>query len=236
MSTRVLDIQSLEGSRGGFRFVLPSLTLSSGQAMIVTGPSGCGKSTLLDILGLVLQPGSAGTFQVRGVDIPALWALGQEDVLARLRAERLGYILQTGGLLPFVDVLANIRLSAREAFVLDPAWEGYLLDVLGLRSLVSLMPSALSIGERQRVAVARALLYRPDLVLADEPTAALDPARAADVMALLLELAKASGSALVFVSHDQSLVGSMELPTLVGSSAQDTSGSRTLFTWKGAPP
>ncbi|NKD55037.1 MULTISPECIES: ABC transporter ATP-binding protein [unclassified Haematospirillum] len=234
MSTCVLDIQSLEGSRGGFRFLLPAMSLSSGQAMIVTGPSGCGKSTLLDILGLILQPGSAGTFQVRGIDIPALWASRRKDALARVRAERLGYILQTGGLLPFVDVLANIRLSARAVF--DPAWEDYLVDVLGLRPLISLMPSALSIGERQRVAVARALLYKPDLVLADEPTAALDPARSADVMALLLELVKASGSALVLVSHDQSLVGSMELPILVALPAQDVSGPRTLFAWKGASP
>jgi len=234
VSTCVLDIQSLEGSRGGFRFLLPAMSLSSGQAMIVTGPSGCGKSTLLDILGLILQPGSAGTFQVRGIDIPALWASRRKDALARVRAERLGYILQTGGLLPFVDVLANIRLSARAVF--DPAWEDYLVDVLGLRPLISLMPSALSIGERQRVAVARALLYKPDLVLADEPTAALDPARSADVMALLLELVKASGSALVLVSHDQSLVGSMELPILVALPAQDVSGPRTLFAWKGASP
>lgn len=236
MSAYVLDIQSLEGSRGGFRFFLPALSLSSGQAMIVTGPSGCGKSTLLDILGLVLQPGSVGTFQVRGLDIPALWALRRKDALARIRADNLGYILQTGGLLPFVDVLSNIRLSAREAAVLDPAWEDYLLDVLGLRPLISLMPSALSIGERQRVAVARALLYKPDLVLADEPTAALDPARSADVMALLLEVVKASGSALVLVSHDQSLVGGMDLPTLVALPAQDASGPRTLFTWNGACP
>lgn len=234
MSASVLDIAGLECLRGSFSLDVPALSLSAGQIVAVAGPSGCGKSTLLDIIGLVLQPVKSGTFCFCGVDISALWSSAARDVLADLRAEGIGYILQTGGLLPFVDVRTNMYLSARRALDIDPVWERRLLDVLGIRRLLSLMPAALSVGERQRVAVARALLYRPSLVLADEPTAALDPVRSTDVMALLLELVREAGSALLVVTHDHDLVDRTGIPSLVASAMVEGDGvARTTFMMAG---
>ncbi len=207
----MLWIEGLECLRGsgaaGFRLRVPSLSVAAGEAVAVVGPSGSGKSTLLDLLGLVLRPSAAGRFAMQDthtpLDVAALWRERRADPLARLRAARIGYILQTGGLLPFLDVRENIRLSLRLlGQALDPPHLPALLSTLGIGHLQDKMPAALSVGERQRVATARALAHRPALVLADEPTASLDPGRAALVMDLLFAAVRDMGASLVVVSHD----------------------------------
>lgn len=211
MSDLLLDIRDLVCHRGeadGFTLVVDSLSLRRGEAVGVTGPSGCGKSTLLDVAGLVLRPDRVGHFTLDGTEVAGLWAQGRQNALARLRAKRIGYVLQTGGLLPFLTVRDNIRLS-RSLLGLpeNRAEEDRLVSALGIGALLGKKPAALSIGERQRVAIARALAHRPPLVLADEPTASLDPAHSAAVMELLLSLVGELGLGLVVVSHDWDLLG-----------------------------
>lgn len=201
------DLACLRGTGpGAFRMEAPSLTLERGEAVAVTGPSGCGKSTLLDVLGLVLRPQDGGTFQFDGCDVAALWRQGAANALSGLRAARLGYVLQTGGLLPFLSVRANIGLSLKLLGAKDDGLRELLIEALGLSPLLDKMPRALSIGERQRVAIARALAHRPALLLADEPTSSLDPANADTVMRLLLQLVSSLGISAVVVSHDWDLM------------------------------
>jgi putative ABC transport system ATP-binding protein len=210
MTGPLLHMRGLVCHRGGadgFTLAVESLSLRAGEAVGVTGPSGCGKSTLLDVAGLVLRPAQAVEFNLGGTDVAALWAQGRQDGLARLRAQGIGYVLQTGGLLPFLTVRDNIRLS-RSLLGLpeDAAGERRLVEVLGLGALLGKKPAALSIGERQRVAIARALAHRPPLLLADEPTASLDPEHSAAVMELLLALASELGLGVMVVSHDWDLL------------------------------
>ncbi len=210
MDAPLLSIRGLTCRRGGadgFTLAVDALSLNRGEAVAVTGPSGSGKSTLLDVVGLVLRPAQAAGFHLAGADVAGLWAAGDQRGLADLRARQIGYVLQTGGLLPFLPVRGNIRLSrSLLGLAHDPAGEADLVAALGLGKLLDKKPAALSIGERQRVAIARALAHRPPLVLADEPTASLDPAHAAAVMDLLLGLVRDLGLGLVVVSHDWDLL------------------------------
>jgi putative ABC transport system ATP-binding protein len=189
-----------------FTLKVEALTLGPGDVLALVGPSGCGKSTFLELVGLAVRPDSSATFHLEAadgaVDIQRLWRAGDGDALAQLRARHFGFVLQAGGLLPFLDVRANVRLAGdRSRHEVDR-----LLDFLGIGDLAEALPTALSVGQRQRVAVARAVLGRPGFLLADEPTAALDPAAAAEVMRLLITLASELGSAVVIVSHDAALL------------------------------
>lgn len=193
----------------GARFVLeiPRLTVHRGEAIAVAGPSGAGKSTLLDLLALALRPERAEVFELgtedgAAADVVALWRAGREDALTRLRAARLGYVLQQGGLLPFLTVRDNITLSQDMLRRPDAARIAALSERLGIAHLLDRLPAVLSVGQRQRVAIARALAHGPALVLADEPTASLHPALADTVMALLVEQARAHDAALVLATHD----------------------------------
>ncbi len=200
------------GGAGGFVMEIPAFSLNAGEAAAITGASGSGKSTALDMLGLVLRPEAAERFVFSGADAAAAWRAGNADALAGLRARHVGYILQTGGLLPFLDVRGNIGLSpALLGGAPDRAHVARLVEVLGLGPHLAKMPAQLSIGERQRAAIARALAHRPALLLADEPTASLDPVNAAAVLELLLALVKEMGTALVLVSHDWGRVAQLDL-------------------------
>ena len=231
----VLDIRDLTATRGGFGMSLPHLRLDPGQVLAVTGPSGCGKSTLLDVLGLVLRPHRASTFTLLNRPILPLWQTQHADPLAPLRARHLGYVLQTGGLLPFLSVADNIRLSLEISGQADPDnLFNHLTQTLGLTRLLSLAPAALSIGERQRVAIARALIHRPAMVLADEPTAALDPAAAQTVMELFLTLARDLTITTVVVCHDWDLVARHGLVRLQARLETTENGTaRTTFVPEG---
>jgi putative ABC transport system ATP-binding protein len=201
----LLDIEALALTRGGgaqaFRLEVPALRLEPGARLVLHGASGSGKSTLLDLLALALRPDAVARFVVAGMDVAQAWRLGGA-ALDGLRARRLGYVLQTGGLLPFLTVRANIALPGEIAGRPDPARVGALARRLGIAEQLGKRPQALSVGQRQRVAVARAVAHRPALVLADEPTASVDPAMAEEVLDLLLAETEAAGAALVLATHD----------------------------------
>lgn len=216
MASSLLDIRDLTGNRGtgsqGFTLQIEALTLHQGEAVGIIGPSGCGKSTLLDLVGLVLRPQQAGCFRLGSHDIAALWQQDKQSALAAVRAQHIGYVLQTGGLLPFLSVRDNIRLSCDLlGLPRNSQHEQHLIKVLGLGRLLDNKPAALSIGERQRVAIARALAHKPRLILADEPTASLDPAHSVRVMELLLHIARALSVGILVVSHDWDLLSRFEV-------------------------
>ncbi len=195
---------------GAFRVEVGRLAVAAGECVALTGPSGSGKSTLLDLLGLIAAPESAERFTLtaagESLDVAGLWARRDRDALADARGSGIGYVLQTGGLLPFLTVRENIALSCRLNRQDSARRVATLARVLGVDRLLDRKPRALSIGERQRVAIARALAHGPSLILADEPTASLDPANAERVMALLLEVTRHMKVAAVVASHDWDLL------------------------------
>ena len=220
MSGTTASMVRLEGlvktrSQGGsvFELRVPSFEVGPGRMVAVIGESGCGKSTLLDIVALVMEPTGVERFEIAAgpsglpADAAALWARGDEDALAALRREHFGYVLQTGELLPFLSVRRNILLPAGLGgeSVPDGRLEA-LAEGMGLAGCLDRMPSSLSIGQRQRAAILRALIHRPRLVLADEPTAAVDKGRARAIMDDMHRLAREESVAVVVVTHDTDLV------------------------------
>jgi len=206
-----INIQALQFGFDAARPVLDldALTLERGERLFVYGPSGCGKSTLLGLIAGV-HTVQQGRLEVLGEDLTRLSQRGRDT----FRAARLGVIFQTFNLLPFLTVKANIELGCafskdRRAKAGDTsAAIADLLDGLGLDAdLIDRPVTKLSIGQQQRVAVARALIGGPDLVIADEPTSALDTATRDRFIGLLIKACGQAGSALVFVSHDQGLSG-----------------------------
>lgn len=196
-----------------FELAVPAFDVEAGEMVAVVGQSGCGKSTLLDMLALVMEPTAVERFELHPgegssvFDLRALWACADEAALAGLRRDYLGYVLQTGGLLPFLSVRDNILLPGRIKG-LDEHGDRLdrLASRLGVKECLDRMPSALSIGQRQRAAILRALAHGPRLVLADEPTAAVDKARARAIIDDMEALARDETVAVVVVTHDVELL------------------------------
>jgi putative ABC transport system ATP-binding protein len=179
-----------------------SLTVQPGEFVAVTGPSGSGKSTLLNLIAGLDRP-SSGTVVVDGVDLATLG----EAALARFRRRRIGFVFQFFNLLGSLTVAGNIAIPAQLAGVkprIAAQRVQELLDQLDLAGVADHFPARLSGGERQRVAVARALVNRPALLLADEPTGALDSRAGGHVMELLAGLHR-DGQTIVLVTHDAKL-------------------------------
>ena len=202
-----------------FELYVPCLDVKPGQMVALVGDSGCGKSTLLDILALVMQPTQADAFTFRfgGVDSTAIdvlnfWADEADFELARLRREHMGYILQTGGLLPFLTVFDNVCLPPRIKGLKDYSDHVYLLAAgLGIEHCLKRKPRALSIGQRQRAAILRAIAHNPELVLADEPTAAVDKARARRIMQDLRKVTRERDTTVIVVTHDPELAAGADI-------------------------
>lgn len=224
----------LGGETDGFELLVPRFVVRRGECVAVTGPSGCGKSTLLDILGLALRPDHSARFLLtpgdgETIDIGDRWRRNDRDALAAVRACHIGYVLQTGGLLPFLSALENIQLS-RVLLGLDPVGRiEKLAAVLAIGSLLGKKPHALSIGERQRVSIARALAHEPTLLLADEPTAALDPRNGTRVMKLLLALVQQLRITAIIVSHDWNLLDTLGLRRIEAEAVGGTGVASTRF-------
>jgi lipoprotein-releasing system ATP-binding protein len=185
------------------------LAIKAGETLAISGPSGCGKSTVLNLLGTLDEP-DAGTVKLFGADVP----FGDEKALSALRATRLGFIFQLHHLLPQCTALENVlipTLGGPERPDPDKALERAkrLLNRVGLGAHLGKKPAQLSGGERQRVAVVRSLIREPGLLLADEPTGALDATSATRLMDLLLDLNAEEGTALVLVTHDPTLAARM---------------------------
>ena len=170
--------------------------VAEGEFVAVRGPSGSGKTTLLLTLGGMQRP-SAGSVQLAGRD---LYALSPAE-RARLRSSEIGFVFQMFHLVPYLDLLGNVLLACpgKPSAEVRQRARG-LMDELGLADRASHRPGELSAGERQRLAVARALLNRPKLILADEPTGNLDPENAAEVIRHLAEFHRAGGT-VVLVTH-----------------------------------
>lgn len=186
---------------------LAHLAVDAGKSLFLHGPSGVGKSTLLNLIGGVLLPERGGV-ELLGQPLGQLSAAGRDA----FRADHLGFVFQQFNLIPYLSVLDNVllpcRFSARRAARAgDPLAEARrLLGELDLAASLATVPAAeLSVGQQQRVAAARALIGRPEIIIADEPTSALDAPRQSAFIDLLLDEAKAAGSTVVFVSHDERL-------------------------------
>jgi len=184
--------------------------LAAGAAVAIVGPSGSGKSTLLNLLGALDQP-TRGTVRLADRDLGQL----AENDLADIRNRQIGFIFQLHHLLPQCTVLENVLVPTltRPAQPANRDRAIELLTRVGLQHRLEHRPGQLSGGECQRVAVARALINRPQLLLADEPTGSLDHANAASLGQLLLELNQAEGVALVVVTHSLELA--RQLPRMM---------------------
>jgi putative ABC transport system ATP-binding protein len=179
------------------------LELARGEIVLVMGPSGSGKTTLLSMLGGLLRP-TDGEIWVDGVDIAKL----SEQELPRFRAHRFGFIFQDFNLLAALSAEENVEVALNLAGSRGADANGrarQLLDDLGLGARLDFGADQLSGGEKQRVAVARAIANRPQLILADEPTANLDSQRGQETMRLLRRLANDEGATVLIVSHDERL-------------------------------
>lgn len=210
-------MRGLERRRGAqFRLFVPHLDVAAGEQLTILGPSGSGKSTLLDILALSLTP-HEGRFNFCPCGVPVdvldLWATEKPQRLCELRRLHIGYVLQTGGLLPFLSARENILLPARASHQRVDTALTDLAERLGLSgALLARKPAQLSIGERQRVAIARAVIHRPKLILADEPTASLDAVNAERTLQLLCDLVHNQQIACVLVTHNRELAERFEFP------------------------
>ena len=179
------------------------LKVGRGELVAVVGPSGAGKTTLLYLLGGLARP-SAGSVTVSG---SMFSSLGDAEI-SRLRNQKLGFVFQTHNLLPELDAEDNVALPLRvggKGAAAAAATARQLLQEVGLGHRLGHKPGELSGGEQQRVAVARALVGRPDLLLADEPTGNLDRANSDAVFELLQQTARDRGQAVVMVTHNDEL-------------------------------
>jgi putative ABC transport system ATP-binding protein len=224
-------------SAGGtsFRLRIPHLEIERGAKLAFIGESGSGKSTLLEILAMLLQHTSAQQFHFAPLaneptqDVAALWRTRELDCLSELRSRHIGYVLQSGGLLPYLSVRENIELSRRllQYPVGDEADQ--LAAKLDIAQQLEKLPAELSVGQRQRAAIARALAHAPPIVIADEPTAAIDPVNARRIVELLAALTEELGVTLIVATHAQELMRQMGIATVVHeieSAAENTMSVR----------
>lgn len=181
-----------------------------GEVVGLIGPSGSGKSTLLKCLGAVIEPTAGRMILGNDVIYDDGWTI---DDLRMLRRDRIGFVFQAPYLIPFLDVTDNVALMPMLAGVANREARARALELLGALDVghrAGAMPSQLSGGEQQRVSIARALVNRPPVILADEPTAPLDSERAMSVMRILHEMARRFETAVIVVTHDEKIIPTFE--------------------------
>lgn len=176
---------------------IPEFSIATGEQVVLRGESGCGKTTLLHIIsGLV--PCDSGSITLDGVELTKYSEAGRD----RIRAAKMGYVFQTFNLLPAFTAIENVKIGmkfSRKGVNHTRAKE--LLEKVGLGSRLNYLPKQLSVGQQQRVAVARALANQPRLLLADEPTANVDPANQTTIIELIQEVCRAEQVAILIVTH-----------------------------------
>lgn len=174
-----------------------SLIINAGEFVVVRGPSGCGKTTLLLAVGGMMHP-TDGTVTVNGQDIYTLSAKER----ATFRAQNIGFVFQMFHLVPYLNTVENVMLANANGHQTDRSQVMELLEQLGIAERAKHLPSELSAGEKQRAAIARAMLNKPKLILADEPTGNLDPENAKAVIHFLADYQKQGGT-VMFVTHGE---------------------------------
>ena len=195
---------SPEGSQSRIINV-PHFEIDAGKQLALRGSSGTGKTTFLNLIAGILQADS-GHIVVAGEEMTAL----SESERDRLRAHYIGYIFQTFNLLAGYTTLENVMLGMMFGTGIDTDFAQHLLERVGLGDRMQYRPSQLSVGQQQRVAVARAVANRPRLVLADEPTGNLDYHHANEAVTLIREICCENNAALLIVSHDSEVLGQFE--------------------------
>ena len=176
---------------------VPEFDVGAGEQVVVVGRSGCGKTTLLHVISGISRP-TSGRVKIDGWDL----AIMEEAEVDHFRAERIGYVYQTFNLLPAFSALENVLLGMTFGAVrAEKDRARHLLDRVGLSHRLTHKPTKLSVGEQQRVAVARALANRPQLILADEPTANVDVANQQNIIDLIRETCREEKVALILVTH-----------------------------------
>ncbi len=208
METKLIAVRDLEFSYpvGDFHLRLEEMEVAAGESVALVGPSGCGKTTLINLMAGILEA-AAGVIEVAGLDMVQLAPEDRQD----LRVLKVGLVFQEFELLEYLDVLDNVLLPYRLTSLLDldaAARERAreLLNNLGLSDKLNRFPDQLSQGERQRVALSRALVTRPAVVLGDEPTGNLDPVNRDHVIEALLSYGRDTGAPVVVVTHDHELL------------------------------
>lgn len=203
------DVKKSFAEPGGGRLPIldvPAFVVNSGEQLALVGQSGCGKTTLLHIIAGISRPDS-GSVEINGRDITRLPEVGRDH----FRAANIGYVFQTFNLLPGFSALENVLLGMSFGNAkADRGRAQQLLERVGLGARASHKPAMLSVGEQQRVSVARALANKPKLLLADEPTASVDAAHQRQIMDLIRETCREQNIALVVVTHSAEVAGQFE--------------------------
>lgn len=184
---------------------VPSLVLKEGEQLALQGSSGCGKTTLLHLIAGILKADS-GRIVLSGQELSAMSESQRDEV----RAANLGYVFQTFNLLQGYTACENVLLGMMFGPGADESFANEMLVRVGLADRANYRPRQLSVGQQQRVAVARALANRPKLVLADEPTGNLDQKNAREALKLIREMCRENNAALLLVSHDQEVLKQFE--------------------------
>ena len=198
-TNRMIDITSLKaGYTDKVVLALDHFSVAAGQHTLVLGPSGCGKTTLLNVISGIALP-MAGEVRVNGTRLDNLTGNARDQ----FRGRHIGFVMQRLHLISALSVEANLRLAQKLAGVAEDAARIHaILDTLGIGDKRHARPRQLSQGEAQRVAIARAIVNRPALILADEPTAALDDGHCAAAIRLLFDQAAEHGATLLVATHD----------------------------------
>ncbi len=175
-----------------------SFSIKKGEVVVILGPSGAGKTTLLNILG-AMDKASDGSYFLDGKNVTKM----KEKDLARFRREDIGFVFQFYNLMPNLNAYENVYLAA--SLVKNPYDVHKVMELVGLKDREKNFPSQLSGGEQQRVAIARALVKNPTLLLCDEPTGALDSKTGAQIISLLLKVAKEQKKTVIIVTHNRAI-------------------------------
>lgn len=181
-----------------------NLVVEDGEFVAIVGPSGSGKSTLMNLLGL-LDQADEGTYLLDGIDVTQL----SEDEQAVIRNEKIGFVFQSFFLLPRLNAVENVMVPLLYRGIDEDEARRRactMLEQMGLGDRKNHLPQQLSGGQQQRVAIARALVGEPELILADEPTGALDSASGKQIMSLFIEM-NASGQTIIMITHDEKISG-----------------------------